>query len=176
MVDYTAPEYYPYTDLPDRTRPLKADAVNGMVAALADLGAADGRVTTLESTAALLRSDVDTVTPLALRPTMRVGVPTRAIVTAFGSGHGWTNTGGGTVSLNDTTDFGLGEQCITLTTTGGGDTGAARCEVTKTGITSFDATRKAIQVWIKVVSGMASLSSLKLFVGESSSAGSTMFT
>lgn len=49
MVDYVRPAEYPYEDLPSTDTPVYAAALNGLVDAVFDLGAAGGRVADLEA-------------------------------------------------------------------------------------------------------------------------------
>lgn len=82
----------------------------------------------------------------------RLDLPPRflpsSIISAFQSGHGWTNNGSGTVTLNDTAAGGfiVGSQALKMVTAGNG----SNTQVKKTGMTSFDMTGKCFAITLKV--------------------------
>lgn len=65
MVDYALPDEYPYADYPDTARPLRAADYNAALESLADLGAAGGRVATLEAGDTALSARLDRVQRVA---------------------------------------------------------------------------------------------------------------
>lgn len=65
------------------------------------------------------------------------------IAPAFFTGHGWTNTGLGTVSLESTNTYALGDRCVFITTNGAG----GWASVDHTG--PFDLTGKELVVWVR---------------------------
>lgn len=103
-----------------------------------------------------------------LRPTTRVAQTSQQILTSFAAGHGWVANGAGTINLNDTGDGMLSGQCVTLTSTG---TGSGYAEVMKSGLTAFDATKKAVRVWFRFPGSIATLAKLQVFAGESPGVG-----
>jgi peptidoglycan/xylan/chitin deacetylase (PgdA/CDA1 family) len=113
---------------------------------------------------------VSALVPSMLLPTARPPRGTQTLLTTFGSGHGWVSGSGsaGTVNLNDTSDFVLGSQCISVTTSGGGNVGGQRTLIEKTGIASFDMTAKSLRIWFKLVA-VTNLNRLNLNVGQDSS-------
>lgn len=85
------------------------------------------------------------------------------ILTTFPSGHGWSNNAGSTLVANDTTDYISGSQAAKLTT---GGTGAA-ANLSKTGMTSFDATAKIPRLRLKI-DDITHMAGLNLYLGSSS--------
>lgn len=84
------------------------------------------------------------------------------ITTTLQSGHGWTNNAGSTLTT-DTSDFVLGSQSVVITTGGAG----AQANLSKTGMTSFDATGKAVRIRFKVVD-LTNVAEFGIFLGSSS--------
>ena len=89
------------------------------------------------------------------------------------SGHGWVSSysAGGTIDLNYTGDYYLGNQCIRIQTNGAG----AAARVDKLSITSFSMTARQPIVWIKVVSGSQYLSNLELYIGDGGSSWTNFY-
>lgn len=110
----------------------------------------------------------DALVPTLLRPVARASRGSQTIVTAFQAGHGWTSNSVGTINLNDTGDAALGSQCVSVTTSGGGNVGGQRSEVSNAALPVFDMTAKALRIWFKIVAG-ANLNRLTLNVGQDTS-------
>lgn len=67
--------------------------------------------------------------------------------TTFASGHGWTNAGtGGAWNLNDTSDYVMGSQCVSVLTDGSNGTQW----VQKLNQSAVDLTSKDLVLWVKV--------------------------
>jgi peptidoglycan/xylan/chitin deacetylase (PgdA/CDA1 family) len=103
----------------------------------------------------------------ALKPRQMMPAQRRTMLSAFQTGHGWTGNGVGTINLNDTSDYGLGSQHVSITTSGGGNVGGQRSEITKT-FTAFDMTAKAIALLVRVDS-ITNLDQLRIAVGTDAS-------
>jgi peptidoglycan/xylan/chitin deacetylase (PgdA/CDA1 family) len=84
------------------------------------------------------------------------------LLTALQSGHGWTNNAGSTLAT-DTSDYVLGSQSVKITTGGAG----AQANLSRTGMTSFDATSKCVRIRLKVTD-LTYLSEIGVFLGSSS--------
>lgn len=82
----------------------------------------------------------------------------------FASGHGWAASGAGvgSSSPNDTSTFIKGTQCFTVTTAGNG----SQANISKTAMTAFDMTGKALRLTFKVDS-VTHLNQIKFYVGTS---------
>jgi peptidoglycan/xylan/chitin deacetylase (PgdA/CDA1 family) len=85
------------------------------------------------------------------------------ILTELQSGHGWTNNAGSTIAT-ETTDFIRGSQSVKITTGGAG----AQANLSKTGMSSFDASNKAVRLRFKVLSGFSNMAEIGFFLGSSS--------
>ena len=70
--------------------------------------------------------------------------------TEFAAGHGWTTNGGALVDLNNTEDPRFGFQCVKVSNPG------STIAVEKGSGANFDATGKALVVWMKIVNPVAS--------------------
>lgn len=71
----------------------------------------------------------------------------RVALTIMAPGHGWVSDGAGTFTANDTTDRGLGTQCATLTTTGGGAASTSR--LTRAGL-ALDLATNNLELTVKI--------------------------
>lgn len=86
------------------------------------------------------------------------------VLTTFQSGHGWTSSvgvGSPTFNLNDTSDFVLGSQCVSITCPNVNDAGY----VSKTSGFSIDSTGKVPRLWVKATN-LATLFSVVLYLGD----------
>ena len=83
------------------------------------------------------------------------------ILTTLQTGHGWSNNAGSTLTT-DTTDFILGSQSVRITTGGAG----AQANLSRTGMTSFDARGKAIRLRFKVAD-VTNMAEIGCFLGSS---------
>jgi peptidoglycan/xylan/chitin deacetylase (PgdA/CDA1 family) len=83
------------------------------------------------------------------------------ILTTLQPSHGWSNNAGSTLAT-DTTDYILGAQSVKITTGGTG----AQANLSRTGMSSFDATGKAIRLRFKVAD-VIHLAEIGCFLGSS---------
>lgn len=94
-----------------------------------------------------------------------------AIVESFSPGHGWSIFSGTAASMSDdTSDFALGSQSLSVVTKSDGTPGS----VQKTGYT-LDFTGKQLLIWVKVT-GATSLNQLLLYAGDSTLANNFSWT
>jgi peptidoglycan/xylan/chitin deacetylase (PgdA/CDA1 family) len=98
--------------------------------------------------------------PGLILPGARPG-PNSKIITTFQSGHGYANNAGGSANLNDTSQYVLGTQSVSATTSG---TGTAKT-IKRTGFTAINATGLVPRVWLKVDDD-TNLSQLQLYLGD----------
>lgn len=84
------------------------------------------------------------------------------ILTTLQSGHGWTNNAGSTLAT-DTTDYVLGTQSVRITTGGAG----AQANLSRTGMTSFDASNKCVRLRFRVTD-ITHMAEIGCFLGSSS--------
>jgi hypothetical protein len=115
-------------------------------------------------------NDLATLRRSRLAPTVRVKPSRVQMITAFQSGHtGAARSGStGTFNLNDTSDAALGTQCVSAVTNGSGGNN----QLDYTGITPFDMTSNALELWLKIdAATAANLLSIDLFIGESLTVG-----
>jgi peptidoglycan/xylan/chitin deacetylase (PgdA/CDA1 family) len=87
----------------------------------------------------------------------------KGIVSNMFAGHGWGAgpTTNATFNLDDTTDYALGDRCVTVTTDGT----AASGYVQRTGL-NLDLTGKGLTFWVKATN-MQSISSVSVTIGNS---------
>lgn len=83
------------------------------------------------------------------------------ILTTFAAGHGYTTNAGGTANLNDTSDYALGSQSVSVTTDGA----ATAKTVKKVAQVAVDGTGKHAKVWVKVPA-QAKVAALQLYLGD----------
>lgn len=83
------------------------------------------------------------------------------MISAFQSGHGWTSTGNGSVELNDTTNYVLGSQGISLATAGAGSAKLIK----KTGMSAIDLSASQVVVWLKCPD-ITNLSYIDIYCGD----------
>lgn len=121
-----------------------------------------------ESEAAVPAADFAALTPAVLRPVIRPSRGAQTMLTTFAPGHGWTGNGVGTINLNDTSDYALGSQCLSVVTSGGGNSGGQRSEITRSAIPAFDMTGKSLRLWVKLVSSTR-LDRVRIGVGTDAS-------
>lgn len=93
--------------------------------------------------------------------------PVAVMGTNFASGHGYANNATGTVNLNDTSDYALGVQSVTVTTDGIGGVKTIK----KTGFTPINTTGLRPVVWVKCPDS-TKLATLQLYLGDTSLANS----
>lgn len=129
-------------------------------AALLPVGASGAA--TLDS-AALLSVDQQTAGWDASPLRMPTWVQPSTILSNFQASHGWTNNAGSTLTANDTSDFTIGTQCAKIVTGGTG----AQANLSRTGMSSFDATSKAVRVRLKVTD-VTHMAEIGVFLGSSS--------
>lgn len=89
-------------------------------------------------------------------------VQASTILTTLQSGHGWSNNAGSTLTT-DTGDYVLGSQSVKITTGGSG----AQANLSRTGMSAFDATGKAIRLRFKVTD-TTNMAEIGCFLGSSS--------
>ena len=82
-------------------------------------------------------------------------------VTTLQTGHGFTNNAGGSANLNDTTDYVLGTQAVSVTTDGLGTSKTIK----RTGMTAFSSNGRIPRIWIKV-NDNTNVSALQLYMGD----------
>ena len=89
----------------------------------------------------------------------------QSMVTTFASGHGYTTNGAGVASsnLNDTNDYALGSQSVSITTAANNQA----AQIRKLAGSSLDLTGKSVAVWLKV-DDITHLQSIDLYIGSSS--------
>jgi hypothetical protein len=87
------------------------------------------------------------------------------------SGHGFTQSGAGTFTANDTTDYVLPSQSAKIVTDGLG----SACKIRKIGMAAMDTTGKVLRLRLKV-DDITHLSSLEVFFGSSSFASYYLWT
>lgn len=105
------------------------------------------------------------------RPQTRVN---DTMVTMFQSGHTFAKNGApGTVNLNDTSDFCLGTQSLSMVSAAGG-TGQT-ISVRNTAATGIDLTGRQLRIWVKVTN-RAALNSLAIFAFSGSTSNSYSWT
>ncbi len=127
-----------------------------------DVDFGEGIRLTLRDTAAMLTNTTRITTLEAAASMTRTN---KGIVSAFFTGHGWTNgpTTNATFNLNDTTDYALGDRCISITTDGTAGSGY----VQKIGL-SLDLTSKGLVFWVKATN-MQSIESVSVNVANNDS-------
>lgn len=98
----------------------------------------------------------------ALKASAPVARTNKGIVSNMLAGHGWTAgpTTNATFNLDDTTDYALGDRCISITTDGTAGSGY----VQKTGL-SLDLTGKGLVFWVKATN-MQSISSVSVTIAN----------
>lgn len=89
------------------------------------------------------------------------GKTAQRMLTAFQSGHGYTANAGGTHNLNDTSDFALGSQSVSVITDGAGTAKTVK----RVAQTAVDGTGKHAKVWVKVPA-QAKVAGLQLYLGD----------
>lgn len=89
----------------------------------------------------------------------------QSMITTFASGHGYTTNGAGVASanLNDTSDFALGSQHVSVVTAGNN----TAAQVRKLAGTSVDLTGKSLVLWFKC-DDITHLQSIDLYAGSAS--------
>lgn len=156
-----APAGKPRLDEKDLSSAVRARTALGLGSgALRDAGVSGG-LATLGATAELPVGQMPAgwdasprLAPLWVQPS--------TILTTLQASHGWTNNAGSTLAT-DSTDFTLGTQSVKITTGGAG----AQANLSKTGMTSFDATGKALRIRVKVTD-LTHMAELGCFLGSSS--------
>jgi peptidoglycan/xylan/chitin deacetylase (PgdA/CDA1 family) len=90
----------------------------------------------------------------SLRPRRLQGHRISRMLTTFATGHGWTGVGG-TFNLNDTSDGALSSQSVSVQTSGNGNTGGQRADLTSPDLTAapLDLSQYDLLVWYKITSG-----------------------
>ncbi len=92
------------------------------------------------------------------------------ILTTLQSGHGWSNNAGSTLAT-DTSDYVLGSQSVRITTGGTG----AQANLSRAGMSSFDATGKALRLRFKVTD-VTRMAEIGCFLGSSNFASNYKFS
>jgi peptidoglycan/xylan/chitin deacetylase (PgdA/CDA1 family) len=120
-----------------------------------------GLATSMVTRIGALESSMDALVPIG--PTG--AVPRRGQttpVTTFQAGHGWSVTGtGATSNLNDSSDFALGTQSLSATSSGAGD----NTNITIAGAASVDLTGQQIRLLLKV-DNLDALDEMYLWAGD----------
>lgn len=103
------------------------------------------------------------VSPVLLRPTVKLPTsPRRQIITIFAAGHGFTTTAGGS-SADDATNYVLGSQSLSITTSGGG--AGTPCLTSHAGLTAVNADDHALALLVRVPD-LTHLSALQVVAGD----------
>jgi peptidoglycan/xylan/chitin deacetylase (PgdA/CDA1 family) len=100
----------------------------------------------------------------AYKPSLpRQATPKMTPIATWQNGHGWKGLSwsGGTWNLNDTSDYVIGSQCVSGTTSGTGVLGAVR----HAALTSFSLATNDVQLWVKVT-GLAHLLKIEATFGS----------
>jgi peptidoglycan/xylan/chitin deacetylase (PgdA/CDA1 family) len=151
-------------NLPEKVRAALAEnlaspsSVEGAAVQQVAAANADAAAQSVAATAAAAKS-------MAIRGFVRKSSPPKSMWAFPGaSGHGFTSAGstGAAFNLNDTTDYVLGTQSVSMTTAGADGTYA---RLSKTGIT-VDATGQYVRVWIKI-DDITKVPSVALLLGDS---------